>query len=113
MTCFGFGVMRFKLRLKWKYPSNRCCMFLGCTYYLLLCDVERAPKSSYTVKALLSPWGAYLVSDLPEEGLIERELIREGGGLININQHTILRLKCINSTQFLSETMPKLACKVL
>ena len=31
-----------------------------------------------TVKALLSPWGAYLISDLPEGHLIERGLIRKG-----------------------------------
>ena len=32
----------------------------------------------FTVKALLSPRRAFLISDTPEEGLLERELIRGG-----------------------------------
>ena len=32
----------------------------------------------HTVKALLSPLGAYLILDLPKGGFIERGLIREG-----------------------------------
>ena len=32
-----------------------------------------------TIKVLLSPQGAYSISDLTEGGLIERGLIREGG----------------------------------
>ena len=35
--------------------------------------------SSNTVKTLLSPQGAYLISDLPEGGLIERGLLERGG----------------------------------
>ena len=62
---------------------------------------------------------------------MERGLIREGGlftkssdkdifGSFSVllshilrNQHTILRLKYINSTQFLSHTILKLTCKVV
>ena len=36
-------------------------------------------RNYHTVKALLSPQGAYLILDLPEGGLIERGLIREVG----------------------------------
>ena len=69
--------------------------------------------SIYNVKALSSPRGAYLISDLPEDGLLER------GGLfkklcdkdifgsfsvlllnILLNQHTILRFKYVTSTHF-------------
>ena len=64
-----------------------------------------------------------LISDLLERGLVERGLIRRGSfstkssdkdmfGSFSVllsytvrNQHTILRLKYINSTQFLSETI--------
>ena len=87
-----------------------------------------------TVKALFSPRGANLISNLAEGGLIERGLIREGGlfslftkssdkdifGSFSVplshilrNQHTILRLKYINSTQFLSKIILKLTCKVV
>ena len=47
--------------------------------------------SHITVKALLSPRGAYLISDLPEGGLIERGLIREGGAYLQ-NQRTRIYL---------------------
>ena len=85
----------------------------------------------HVLKAPLSLRGAYLISDLPEGGLIERGLIREGGlftkssdkdifGSYSVlsshilrNQHTIIRLKYINSTQFSSQTMPKLTFKVV
>ena len=86
----------------------------------------------YTVKALLSPRGAYLISDRPEGGgLIERGLIREGGLFTKFShkdifgsfsvlsshilhiQHTIFLPKCINSTQFLSQTISKVTCKVV
>ena len=79
-----------------------------------------------TVKALLSPRGAYLILDLPEGGLLER------GGLFTKSsekdifgsfsvllfhilriQHTIFRLKYTNSTQFLSQIILKLTCKVV
>ena len=35
----------------------------------------------FTVKALLSPQGAYLILDLPEGGLIERGLLERGAYL--------------------------------
>ena len=84
-----------------------------------------------TAKALLSPRGAYLISDLAEGGLIERGLIREGGlftkssdkdilGSFSVrlshilrNQQRIFLLKYINSTQFLSQTISKVTCKVV
>ena len=85
-----------------------------------------------TVKALLSPLlGAYLISDLREGGFLERGHIREGVlftkssdkdilGSFSVllshilrNHRTILRLKYINSTQFLSQTILKLTCKVV
>ena len=86
-----------------------------------------------TVKALLSPWGggAYLILDLAEGGLIERGLIREGGlftkssdkdifGSFSVrlshilrNQQRIFLLKYINSTQFLSQIISKVTCKVV
>ena len=85
-----------------------------------------------TVKDLLSPRGAYLISDLPEGGLNREGGLLERGGLftkskdkdifdsflvlstqILRNQHTILRLKYINSTQFLSQTILKLTRKVV
>ena len=68
-------------------------------------------------KSSIKPLGDYLILDLPDRGLIERGLIREGGlfkklsdmdifGSFSVlllhilqNQHTILRLKYINSTQ--------------
>ena len=78
------------------------------------------------------PPGAYLIWVLPEVGLTEKGLIREEGGLftkssdkdtfdsfslllshILQSQHTILWLKYINSTQFLSQTILKLTCKVV
>ena len=80
----------------------------------------------YRKSSIKSPGGAYLISNLPEGGLLER------GGLftkskdkdifdsflvlstqILRNQHTILRLKYINSTQFLSQTILKLTRKVV
>ena len=86
----------------------------------------------YRKSSIKPPGGAYLISDLPEGGLIERGLIREGGELIHKssdkdifgsfsvhlshvlrNQGTILRLKYVNSTQFLFQSMPKLTCKVV
>ena len=39
---------------------------------------SRSVHDMSTVKALLSPWGAYLILYLPEGGLIERGCIREG-----------------------------------
>ena len=36
------------------------------------------PSGLSTVKALLSPLGAYLILDTPEGGLLERGLNREG-----------------------------------
>ena len=83
-----------------------------------------------TVKAQLSHRGAYLVSDLPEGGLIDRGLIRNGGlftkssdsdifGSFSVllshilrNQDAILRLN-VNSTQSLFPNMPKLTGKVV
>ena len=75
---------------------------------------------TFTVNALLSPRGVYLILDLPEEGgSIERGLIREGGfftklcdkdifGCFSVllshilhNQHTVLGLQYINSTVFI------------
>ena len=79
-----------------------------------------------TVKVLLSPLGG-LFNFGPSRG----GLIREGGlftksgdkdifGSFSVllshilwNQHTILRLKYTNSTQFLSQTISKLTCKVV
>ena len=72
-------------------------------------------------KGSIKPPGAYIISDTPEGGLIERGLIREGGLFTKSNdmdtndgfsvhllhilriQHTILRVKCINSAQVLSQ----------
>ena len=72
-----------------------------------------------------------MILDLLEGGLIERGLIREGGlftkssdkdifGSFSVllshvlwNQHTNLRLKYINSTQFSYQTISKLTCKVV
>ena len=86
----------------------------------------------YTVKALLSPRGAYLISDLPEGGLNREGGLLERGGLFTKssdkdifgsfsvllshslrNQGTILRLKYVNSTQFLFQNVPKLTWKVV
>ena len=81
------------------------------------------------MKARLSPPGAYLISDLPElnrdGGLLERwglftkssdkDIFGSFSVLLShilLNQHTILRFKFINSTQFLSQTISKLTCKV-
>ena len=78
------------------------------------------------VRALLSPRGAYFISGTPEGGLKERGLIREGGLFTKSNdndlydsflvvlsnilqiQYAILRVKCMNSMQVLSQTMLKL-----
>ena len=72
-----------------------------------------------------------MISDLPEGGLIERELIREGAlftkssdmdifGSFSVllshilqNQQTILQLQYINSRHFLSQTILELTCKVV
>ena len=81
-------------------------------------------STDHTVKALLSPPGAHLISDLPEgepnreRGLLERgDLFTKSSDkdifgsfsfpLSHIlrNQHTTLRLKYMNSTQFLSQTI--------
>ena len=81
-----------------------------------LCRCLPCFQSMATVKALLSPRGAYLISDLPEGGLNREGGLLERGGLftkskdkdifdsflvlstqILRNQHTILRLKYINS----------------
>ena len=82
-------------------------------------------------KSSIKPPSAYLISDHPEGGLIERGRITEGGlftkssdkdifGSFSVllsrilrNQHTILRLTNINSTQLLSQTILKLTCKVV
>ena len=79
-----------------------------------------------TAKALLSPPGG-LFNFGPSRG----GLIREGGLFIKSsdkdifgsfsvllshilrNQGTTLRLKYVNSTQFLFQNMPKLTCKVV
>ena len=85
-----------------------------------------------TVKALLSPRGAYLILDLPEGGLNREGGLLERGGLFTKssdkdifgsfsvllshslrNQGTILRLKYVNSTQFLFQNVPKLTWKVV
>ena len=85
-------------------------------------------KTVFTVKAQLRPRGAYLISDLPEGGLSregERGLFKKLSdkyifGSFSVlsshilrNQHSILRLKYINSTQFLPQTILKLRCKVV
>ena len=90
-------------------------------------------KFGITVKALLSPRGAYLISDLPEGGGLNREggLLERGGlftkssdedifGSFSVvlshslrNQGTILRLKYVNSTQSLFQSVPKLTWKVV
>ena len=77
-------------------------------------------SKAHTIKALLSPWGAYLILDLPPEGggVIERGLIREGGLIPNLshilrNQHTILQLKYTILTQFLFQTILKFTCKLV
>ena len=77
-------------------------------------------------KNSIKPPGAYLIADHSEGGLLER------GGLftnssdkdifgsfsvllshILQNQHTILRLRYIKSTHFLTQTMLELTCKVM
>ena len=82
---------------------------------------------------ILSPQGAYLILDFAEEGLIERGELLETGSLftgssekdifgsfsvlflshILWNQHEILLLKYITSTQFLSQTILNLTCMVV
>ena len=64
-------------------------------------------QSGYTVKAILSPRGAYLILDTPEGGLftmLDKKFIYDSfiSLLPNILQiqYTILRVKCINSTDF-------------
>ena len=94
-------------------------------FYVLHCSYPRVSQvltqenKEYRICSIKPPSpGAYLISNLPEGGLIERGLIREGGLFIKSsdkdifgsfsvllshilrNQHTILRLKYINSTQF-------------
>ena len=85
-----------------------------------------------TVKALLSPRGAYLILDLPEGGLNREGGLLERGGLFTKSsekdifgsfsvplfhilriQYTIFRLKYTDSTQFLSHIILKLTCKVV
>ena len=89
-------------------------------------------RMSFTVKALLSPRGAYFISDLPEGvrngegGLLERGglFTKSSGkdifGSFSVllshslrNQGTILRLKYVSSTQFLFQNVPKLTWKVV
>ena len=86
-----------------------------------------------TVEALLRTRGTYLILDLPEGGLDREECSLQGGGglftkssekdifgsfsvplfhILRI-QHTIFRLKYTNSTQFLSQIILKLTCKVV
>ena len=80
-----------------------------------------------TKKSSIKPrGGAYLISDTPDGRLKERDLIREGGSfkkfvttiyicsvllphILRI-QHTILWVRYINSTQFLSQTVSKSTC---
>ena len=92
----------------------------------------RGTGTKVTVKALLSPRGAYLISDLPEGGLNREGGLLERGGLFTKssdkdifgsfsvllshslrNQGTILRLKYVNSTQSLFQSVPKLTWKVV
>ena len=108
--------------------------------YIGVADFSPANSKIYsnifTVKYLKSSIelsGGYLILDLSEGGgLIERGLNREGGlfkrssgmyifGSCSVllpqnilrNQHTILRFKYINSTQFLSQTISNFTCKVM
>ena len=84
-------------------------------------------------KSSIKPPGAYLILDLPEGGGLNREGgLLERGGLFTKSsekdifgsfsvllfhilriQHTIFRLKYTNSTQFLSQIILKLTCKVV
>ena len=94
--------------------------------------ISKHALSGVTVKALLSPRGAYLILDLPEGGLNREGGLLERGGLFTKSsekdifgsfsvllfhilriQHTIFRLKYTNSTQFLSQIILKLTCKVV
>ena len=96
------------------------------TYYIV-CYAPKPIGIWFTVKALLSPRGAYLISDLPEGGLNREGGLLERGGLFTKSsekdifgsfsvllfhilriQHTILRLKNTNSTQFLSQIILKI-----
>ena len=90
------------------------------------------PRFCNTVKALLSPRGAYLILDLPEGGLNRDGGLLERRGLFTKSsekdifgsfsvplfhilriQYTIFRLKYTDSTQFLSHIILKLTCKVV
>ena len=101
-------------------------MFVHLNYFPIQISID------FTVKALLSPRGAYLISDLPEGGLNREGGLLERGGLFTKssdkdifgsfsvllshslqNQGTILRLKYVNSTQFLFQNVPKLTWKVV
>ena len=84
---------------------------------------EKLSRVLSTVKALLRPRGAYLILDLAEGGLMERGLFTKSNDIFGSfsvllshilwNQQTILRFRYINSTQFLSQTILKLTCKVV
>ena len=98
-----------------------------------MAEIVLKDRVDLTVKALLSPRGAYLILDLPEGGgLIREGGLLERGGLFTKSsekdifgsfsvllfhilriQHTIFRLKYTNSTQFLSQIILKLTCKVV
>ena len=105
-----------------------------CRKYCHSCNCSLFHSSNFhlTVKALLSPRGAYLISDLPEGGLNREGGLLERGGLFTKssdkdifgsfsvllshslrNQGTILRLKYVNSTQSLFQSVPKLTWKVV
>ena len=61
------------------------------------------------MEALLSPQGAYLILDIPEEGLLDRGLIHLPR-VLRI-QGAILQLKYIKSTGFYCKRYQNLTCK--
>ena len=103
--------------------------FFSSNIFLLKDEVSFVLHILYRKSSITPPpprGRAHLISDLPEGGLN-----REGGlftkssdkdifGSFSVllphilrNQHTILRLKYINSTQSLSQTILKLTCKAV
>ena len=71
-------------------------------------------------KSSIKPPGASLILDLQEGGLFTKSSDKVIFGSFSVilphilqNQHMILWLKYKNATQFLSQTILKLTCKVL
>ena len=56
---------------------------MPCMIRFMRTEFPSRDKIEHTVKALLSPRGAYLISDLPEGGLNREGGLLERGGLIH------------------------------